>query len=81
MTWITGHLYILAEKIGLPQLQGITVNTLLSFFEANKILPCPEFMVFLYSQTKKTSPIRKLMARSLHLVVFHLDGRSHRYGQ
>jgi hypothetical protein len=69
MTWNAGHLYILAEKIGLPQLQDITVDTLLGFFEANKILPCPEFMVYLYSQTKETSPIRKLMVRSLHWVV------------
>jgi hypothetical protein len=70
MTWHAGHLYVLAERIGLPQLQDIAVDTLLSFFEANKILPCPEFMVYLYSQTKKTSPIRKLLARSLHFVVY-----------
>ena len=70
MFWNAGHLYILAEKIGLPQLQDITMDTLLSFFKANRVLPCPNFMVYIYSQTEKTSPIRKLMVRSLHWVVF-----------
>jgi hypothetical protein len=64
-----GHLYILAERIGLPQLQDITINTLLSFLKENRVLPCTNFMVYIYSQTKKTSPIRKLMVRSLHWVV------------
>jgi hypothetical protein len=69
MFWNAGHLYILAEKMGLPQLRDITMGTLLRFFKANNVLPCPEFMVYLYSQTKDASPIRKLMARSLHWVV------------
>ena len=69
MFWNAGHLYILAEKIGLPQLQDITMDTLLSFFKANRVLPCPNFMVYIYSQTEKTSPIRKLMVRSLRWVV------------
>lgn len=69
MFWNASNLYILAEKIGLPQLQDITMNTLLSFFKANKALPCTNSMVYIYSQTEKTSPIRILIVRSLHWVV------------
>jgi hypothetical protein len=53
-----------------PEKQHFRVHKkILGFFKANRVLPCPNFMVYIYSQTKKTSPIRKLVVRSLHWVV------------